>query len=208
MNTIYSLEWSEVPGAAWIETTDDFPGYIITNCPVCRNCGLEKLPSHVTPRVELHVHKPGRVGDIIFLAPCPNAFSERARRAIARAGLKGVRFVKPVGVKLDGKGPRYAETLRQINDVVKPKIMHATGDGGSIARTNKVRLKYHCEYCGSRDWTLPRGKVKVSRAEWDGSDFFRVREYGPLFLTQRAVDVLMSAGLDNFAARPRGIFVR
>lgn len=131
------------------------------------------------------------------------AVSHRFREAYRKGKLKGARFVDPVGIVTERDGPRYRETVRRIEAERKIKIMWVQGHGGSIAKTRRLKVLRQCDICGWIEWSVPRNfHVKLDPKQWDGSDFLHVIEYGPVFMTERAVQVLSEAGLTNFGADP------
>lgn len=129
--------------------------------------------------------------------------SQRVRMAIREGGLTGgdcrpVLYFKPAS-KQDG----ITEVVRQCQEDFRYEAFWAAGSGGSIADSSNVHLVKKCDACGWEEWSLPEEGVFIDEAQWDGSDFFQVKELpGPVFMTERAVGVLAGAGLSNFQAKP------
>ena len=181
-------------------TTEEHRGCKIINCPVCGTRGL--LPKCMCGRldVEILVKTIGCLEDIAQ-ASTVNLVSKKVRDAIFRAGLTGVEFYPPVGYKTRGRKPEYQEMIRQCRDDLQYEVIHVTGDGGSVAETSGVRLRKSCDVCGWRAYTLPEDGFVIDENQWDGSDFFHVKEYGPFFISERAANILYQAELSNFFAQ-------
>lgn len=206
IKSLYSFDYKSKLGTAWIGTTTCHGPYITICCPVCNTQGLKPLPQYHTPRIELLVTKPGTIDDIESLGMGVYLISKRVQDALRKAGLTGFKFVPLKGIAFDREGKPFEDTAKRIR-AAGMRILHVTGVGGSIARTNHVRMTEQCKECGWIAWTMPRGRIKVVRRQWDGSDFFQVTEYTPILMTQRAADTLSAAGLTNFTPEWMGQFV-
>jgi len=180
-------------------TTDLYPGYRIINCPVCGTRGL--LPHSLCGKipVELLVREAGYLDDI-EQASTTMLFSKKVRDAVTSAELTGIEFYDPVGYRLKRDTPKFEQTLRQARDELQLKVIDVTGKGGSVAKSSEIRSLKSCNVCGWKAWTLPAHGFHVDEAQWDGTDFFQVTEFAPFFMSERAVNVLASAGLSNFGA--------
>ena len=181
-------------------TTNENPGCKIINCPVCRTKGL--LPKCRCGRldVEILVKAIGYLEDI-KQASTVLLVSKKVREVISQAGLTGAEFYPPVGYRTRGRKPAYQEMIRQCRDDVQYEVIHVTGDGGSVAETSGVRLEESCDVCGWRAYTLPENGFVIDESQWDGSDFFHVKEFGPFFISERAADILYQGELSNFFAQ-------
>jgi hypothetical protein len=188
-----------------LETTDAHPGCVIVNCAACGTRGIEPHSTCGRIPVELLVRDAAYVDDI-EQASTTLLFSRTFRDAVTAAGLTGIEFYDPVGYKLKRDTPKFQEVLRQIREEFQFQVGHVTGSGGSIARSSSVRLCESCDVCGWRAWTLPEKGFHIDPAQWDGADFFRVLEYAPFFMSERAVQVLQAAKLSNFGAIPADEF--
>ena len=181
-----------------LETTDDYPGSVLVNCPACGAIGI--MPASNTGRlpVEILVRDVGYLDDLeqassTFLA------SRKMREAITSAGLTGIEFYDLVGYKLKRDTHKLQEVLRQARDVFQFQVLRFTGRSGSIGQKSGMILRKSCDKCGWREWTLPEHGYHVDESQWDGSDFFHVEE-GPGFMSERAVQLLQAANLSNFGA--------
>lgn len=187
-------------GKVPLTTTNKHRGCLIVNCPVCKTRGL--LGKNRIGKVDVEI----LVRDIAPLEDIEQAStvllaSKKFRDAICSAGLTGVEFYPPVGYITNGRMPRYHEVIRQCKKDIQFKIIHVTGKGGSVTHTSGVRLIMSCDVCGWKQWSLPENGFVIDESQWDGSDFFHVVEYGPFFLSERAVKVLDQANLSNFFAQ-------
>jgi hypothetical protein len=128
--------------------------------------------------------------------------SKQFRDTVTSAGLTGIEFYPPLGYVLRGKNKLFERMLRQCREEKNFEIIHVSGKGGSVADASGLELLKSCEACGWIEWSLPKNGFHVNKTQWDGSDFFHVKEFGPFFMTERAKDVLSSAGISNFGAQP------
>ena len=187
-----------------LETTDAFPGVVIVDCTACGTRGIMpavragKLPVEILIRDAAYLDDIEQASSSILL-------SSKCRDAITSAGLNGIQFYDPAGYALKRDTPKLREVLRQARDVFRFQVAHVHGRGGRIAGKSGMTLRKSCDVCGWREWLLPENGYRVDEGQWDGSDFFHVDE-GPLFMSERAVQALTSAGLSNFAAVPADEF--
>jgi len=128
--------------------------------------------------------------------------SRRFRDAVADVGLTGIEFYPVIGYQLRHDNKMFKDTLRRIRDDADYQVIHVTGRGGSIAKTSGIQLVKSCDACGWVEWSMPEDGIHVDESQWDGSDFIHVKEYGDFFMSQRAVDALSRAGLNNFGYKP------
>lgn len=200
-NQYYLFSSKIKKGAAWIGTSDRYPGYDIVDCSVCGTQGIRPFPIRAYRPVELSVNKPGLCDDIQS-AIGVLVVSKKFKDAVRKAKLRGIVFRKPKNVVLKRSGTKWSRTREDVIHKTEHWIGHIVGDGGSIAKQCGLKKKMDCPACGWEDWTVPRRKITVDLKQWDGSDFFRVHEYQPIMFSPRARDVLGKAGLSNFESMP------
>lgn len=119
------------------------------------------------------------------------------------AGLSGIRWVDPVEVVTDERGPTWSGTIRRIQNL-ELRIAAIGGRGGSIAKANGVKVTRRCEYCGWITWSKRPRSIKIDPEQWDGSDFFCIEEFRERLFTARAAETLASVNLTGFSAEPAG----
>ena len=191
-------------GTSWITTTDQRPGYNAVACKACQSDWILPLRVGQFPRVELLVTKPGTVDDVLLFMAGLVAVSSNFRRVVREHRLTGLRFASPLDVCLKKSGAAFSTTARRISQENSMMFLRVMGSGGSIASSNRLRERSYCPVCKVRDWSNPRGKLRIVRSKWDGSDFFRVDEYAPVLMTEHAVSVLRAANLSGFSADHAG----
>ena len=184
-----------------LDVTEQHLGCVLVDCSLCGAQGI--LPACLSPRVPVEVW----VQSLGYLDDIEQAFttllaSRKFRDAVLTAGLTGIEFYAPLGYKVKSNKPSYHKLVGQARDEFQFKAIYVTGRGGSVAQSSGVTLEKSCDQCGWRAWTLPDHGYHIDENRWDGSDFFYVDEGGPLFMTERAVEVLRTAGLSNFGAVP------
>lgn len=192
------------PGTSWITTTDRRPGYNAVACKTCESEWILPLRVGQLPRVELLVTRPGTVDDVLLFMAGLVAVSGEFRRVVREHRLTGLRFTSPLGVYLKKSGAAFDRTACRIVQEKSMMFMRVMGSGGSIALSNRLRERSYCPVCNVREWTDPRGKVRIVKSKWDGSDFFRVDEYAPVLMSEHAASVLKAADLSGFSADHAG----
>lgn len=206
MTNVYRFGAGVKSSTSWIEMTDMDPGFYIINCPVCGIRGLLPYPRIATHRAGLLITRPGTVDDLVFSGPGVWAMSARAQEAIKRSKLSGIRWTSPTEIVCKGSGPAWKQTVRRIEGMGF-KIATVVGSGGSVAKTNNVRVTKHCTCCGWITWSRRPKVLKIDARQWDGSDFFVIEEYRARLFTQRAADAMAAARLSGFTAEPAGVIV-
>jgi len=186
-------------GRVPLSTTEEHSGDIVVDCASCGTRGI--LPKCMCGKLPVDI----LVKDVGFLEDIEQAAtvllaSRKFRQAVASAGLTGIEFYPPLGYRSPSKNQEFRRMIRRCREELQYAVIDVTGRGGSVALTSGLELRKSCDVCGWREWTLPEEGFYVDERQWDGSDFFHVEEYGPFFMTQRAVDVLSGAGLSNFGA--------
>lgn len=173
-------------------------------CNVCGQIGLKPARCDLAVKVD-----EVEVLDDIEQVLTSTVVSRRFRNAVLGAGLTGMDFRKAVKWEPAEPTPELIEFTRRCC-ATEYEVIWAHGSA-SIARTCGLKIRKSCDHCGWVSWTVPEGGILIDEAEWDGKDFFQLIELpGPVFMTQRAVDVLSQAGLSNFGYRraedhyPRG----
>jgi len=197
----YMLNRPATHGKVPLTTTDRNVGAKIIDCPVCGTRGMIGKNKLGRVPVEIVIKDVADELDDIEQASTVLLASRKFREAVARVRLTGMEFYPPVGYECTGSNKQFQRTLRLCREEKAFEVMHVTGSGGSVAEASGLELLKSCDACGWTEWSLPKDGFYVDESQWDGSDFFHVKEYGPFFMTQRAVDSLWRAGLSNFGAR-------
>ena len=184
-----------------LTVTERHRGCIIVNCSVCGVRGVMPLIKSGKLPVEIKVKCVAYLDDIeqaftIFLA------SRRVQDAVKSNGLTGLEFYPPVGFVRGTREEGVDEMIRKCREELQYQVMHVTGRGGSIAKTSGAGLEDWCLTCGWESWFPPKNGIYVDERQWDGSDFFRVDEFNPMLISERAVQALTDARLSNFYALP------
>ncbi len=197
----YELYEPVTHGKVPLGTTRAHRGNKVVDCPVCGTrgmigkCKLGKVP------VEILIKDIVDELDDIGQASTVLLASRKFREAVAAGGLTGIEFYPPVGYQTRGKNKLFQNMVRKCRQEKAFEIIHVTGDGGSVAESSGLHLVKSCDACGWIEWSLPKDGFHVDESQWDGSDFVHVREFGPFFMTEKAVEVLSHAGLSNFGAK-------
>lgn len=183
-----------------VRAVDPGCGYAVLPCTTC-GPELWRHPIGERYRLCLEVRRGGELDDFPMTAPA-DVVTYKVVEAIRRAGLTGVDFIEPEFIRAGNHRKAVAELVRRCRDFYRPHGLLITGRGGSIVESSGLRLKSVCPACRRQRWTQPGRGLRIDPAQWDGSDFFRVEEYSPIIITERAADVLNAAGLSNFKATP------
>jgi hypothetical protein len=196
----YLLRKNRTHGKVPFSTTDEYMGCKLVNCSVCGTRGMIGKNQLGKVPVELLVKDVVDKLDDIEQASTVLLASRKFRDTVADAGLTGIEFYPVVGYQSKGKNKLFQEMVRRCRDEADYQVIHITGSGGSIAQSSRVELTMSCDACGWVEWSLPRNGFHIDEAQWDGSDFFNVKEFAPFFMSEKAVEVLSNAGLSNFGA--------
>lgn len=122
--------------------------------------------------------------------------SRRFQQLVQTAGLTGMEFYEPIQWAPEKPTQDLIDFTHRCAD--EYMVAWAYGRGGSIAHTSGVKLKRACDHCGWCEYTVPESVI-IDADQWDGSDFFKIIELpGPVFMSDRAVDVLSNGDLSNF----------
>ncbi len=71
------------------------------------------------------------------------------------------------------------------------------GNGGFAHPDSGIVLKTSCDTCGLKRYSAYEHGIKIDAAQWDGADFFTIREYGLKFCSERARTFILEHGLTN-----------
>ena len=197
----YFLRKPSTHGQVPFSTTDRHMGAKIVDCPVCGTRGMIGKNKLGRVPVEIVIRDIVDELDDIEQAGTVLLGSRKFREAVAAGGLTGIEFYPPVGYQTVGKNKLFQNMVRKSRDEKAFEVIHVTGDGGSVAENSGLHLVKSCDVCGWNEWSLPKDGFHVDGSQWDGSDFVHVREFGPFFITEKAVEVLSHAGLSSFGAK-------
>ena len=197
----YMLDRKTTHGKVPFTTSDAYSGCEIVDCAICGTRGMVGKYKLGKVPVEIIVKDVVDELDDIESASTVLLASSKFREVVTSACLTGIKFYPPLAYVARNDDKRFEEMLRKCQERKKYEIIHVTGTGGSAAKTSGLELLKSCDYCGWNEWSLPADGFHVDERQWDGSDFFHIREFGPFFMTKKAKDVLESSGLTSFAAR-------
>lgn len=174
------------------------PGGIRIDCPTCGTIAL--MPAPVDIRV--------KVVDVAPLQDLEQVLStllvsRKFRDAVANADLLGASFRPVLDFLPSSKKAGVSKMIDLCKNEFAFQAIWADPNGASIEHSNGVRCIKRCTECGWEEWSLPTRPLDLDSSQWHGADFFQIRELpGPVFMTERAMEVLSAAGLSNFCAKP------
>lgn len=73
---------------------------------------------------------------------------------------------------------------------------------------SSVKLEIDCPACKQKKYTFRRAGIQIDKENWDGSNMFRIEQYGKssaTFLTEKALEECRSAGFTNLRYIEAGI---
>jgi hypothetical protein len=113
---------------------------------------------------------------------------ERVKAVLRGAGLTGF-TTNPVVMK----GAKY----KKLSGTSTFWEFLATRNGGYAHKASGIILRFECEACGLKRFSSFEHGIQIDEGQWDGSDFFTLRDCAGVFCSEKCRSVVLEQNLTN-----------